>query len=212
MHPAALPGFTTGAFVSHRSPRGDEARYRKEGGTLVLAIPAKARYAIGALLHVGAHGANRHIRLGEISTCLGISNSYAEQIIASLRNAGLLVGTAGPGGGYRLGRPPRQINILDILIAVGSFSVDRVEANRCGSDDPLHSRLWEELDTRIAGFLSGKALGEFIEKIELRPPRGLQGQGRARGQCGVCGAIFSDASSFRTASSTRWGPGAKTTS
>jgi Rrf2 family protein len=48
----------------------------------------------------------------------GIFVSYLLKHLQSLTAAGILVAVPGPRGGYRLARPPEQITVLDVVIAI----------------------------------------------------------------------------------------------
>ena len=53
-----------------------------------------------------------------ISERQAIPLRYLEQILQQLRRAGLVVGKRGPGGGYRLARPPEEITLREVVEAV----------------------------------------------------------------------------------------------
>ena len=44
---------------------------------------------------------------------------FLEGIFLQLRNEGMLVSERGVSGGYRLARPPREIKVLDVILAMG---------------------------------------------------------------------------------------------
>ncbi|MBQ9660531.1 MAG: Rrf2 family transcriptional regulator [Bacteroidales bacterium] len=44
---------------------------------------------------------------------------FLEGIFLQLRNAGLLESVRGVAGGYRLARPPQEISLLDVILALG---------------------------------------------------------------------------------------------
>jgi Rrf2 family protein len=48
----------------------------------------------------------------------GLPSAYLSKLLKSLVRAGILDATTGPGGGFRLARPPSDITVLDILEAV----------------------------------------------------------------------------------------------
>lgn len=48
-----------------------------------------------------------------------IPQRFLEVIFLQLRNAGMLESVRGVGGGYRLSRPPGEIRILDVILALG---------------------------------------------------------------------------------------------
>jgi Rrf2 family protein len=45
----------------------------------------------------------------------GIPEQYLEQLFASLRRAGLVVGRRGVGGGFAFARRPDQVTVLDVV-------------------------------------------------------------------------------------------------
>ena len=60
----------------------------------------------------------------EISELEDISSSFLEQLLAHLRRHDIIVGVRGPGGGFRLNRPPEEIKIGDVVEALeGPFYV-----------------------------------------------------------------------------------------
>ncbi|MEX0582288.1 MAG: Rrf2 family transcriptional regulator [Sneathiella sp.] len=48
----------------------------------------------------------------------GVSTSYLLKHLQALSSRGILMTVPGPKGGYRLNRPPENISLLDILLAV----------------------------------------------------------------------------------------------
>ena len=82
--------------------------------------------------------------LGEMAHIEGLSqaeeipSNYLAQILAELRNAGLISSKRGKKGGYSLSRAPKDISLLDIMQAIdgevlsftrnsGGFSAPKVE-------------------------------------------------------------------------------------
>lgn len=56
--------------------------------------------------------------LQAIANTYGLSHGYLEQIVASLRRAGLVTARKGAHGGYRLARPPHAISYTEIITAI----------------------------------------------------------------------------------------------
>ena len=48
----------------------------------------------------------------------GVSTSYLLKHLQALSRAGIMLTVPGPKGGYRLTKPPAEITILDIVLAV----------------------------------------------------------------------------------------------
>lgn len=53
-----------------------------------------------------------------LATYHGVSASYLLKHLQALSGAGILQTTPGPKGGYRLNRAPKQVTLLDIVLAV----------------------------------------------------------------------------------------------
>ncbi len=81
-----------------------------------LGFSAKATYALVALLELAAVQASGEVlRVADLASRQGIPERYLEQVLASLRQAGILQSVRGPGGGYRLVRPPAQLALAEVL-------------------------------------------------------------------------------------------------
>jgi len=55
------------------------------------------------------------LQVAEIAARQGIPERYLEQMMASLRRAGLLRSSRGPRGGYQLARPAASIDLAEVL-------------------------------------------------------------------------------------------------
>src|SRR6056297_711617 len=83
-----------------------------------MKLSTKGRYAMVALADLALQESDALVNLTEISKRQDISLPYLEQLFVKLRRAGLVDSVRGPGGGYRLARPPSDIRVADILAAV----------------------------------------------------------------------------------------------
>lgn len=85
----------------------------------------KCRYGLRALIDMSANPGNDAIVLGNLAVRNGISPQYLEQVFASLRRAGIVKGTKGSQGGYRLNADPGKITVSSILEALdGSYHIE----------------------------------------------------------------------------------------
>ncbi len=94
-----------------------------------------------------------------------LSAGYLEQIALRLKEAGLIVGKRGPGGGYRLARPAKDISVRDVVEAVeGSLALVPCldKAVRCGAEHACASRnVWGTLQERILTTLDETTLASL---------------------------------------------------
>ena len=136
-----------------------------------MRLTTKGRYAVTAMMDLTLHGADRAVTLTDIATHQSISISYLEQLFALLRSNGLVQGSRGPGGGYRLARPAAEISVAHIVTAVDEeLDVTRCKGRESCQDGErcLTHDLWSELSDRLYEFLDGISLAELIQRPDVR--------------------------------------------
>lgn len=101
----------------------------------------------------------------EIAESREISRTLIAKILTILSRAGLVAGTPGPSGGYRLARPAAEISLLDVVRVFENLD-DRVMCpfgpNWCGHGPhcPLHDKLLE-MHEKVLGGLAGETFAQF---------------------------------------------------
>jgi Rrf2 family iron-sulfur cluster assembly transcriptional regulator len=139
-------------------------------------LTTKGRYAVMAMVDLARTGAEHGgpVVLADIARRQEISLSYLEQLFSKLRRSGLVTSVRGPGGGYRLARPARDMGIAEIVLAVDEpIRTTRCEGepdDGCMSDRSrcLTHDLWEELGNQIYLFLDSVSLEDVCLRRVLR--------------------------------------------
>jgi Rrf2 family iron-sulfur cluster assembly transcriptional regulator len=133
-----------------------------------MKLSTKGRYAMVALTDLATAGPETLTSLAAISKRQDISLPYLEQLFVKLRRAGLVESARGPGGGYRLAKPPADIRVSDVLHAVdetvsalhtGAGASGGVSGSKAQS---LTNRLWEGLSAHVYVFLHQTSLADVI--------------------------------------------------
>lgn len=142
-----------------------------------MRLTTRGRYAVTAMLDLALHAKSGPVSLSEIAERQGISQSYLEQLFSRLRKRGLVDGTRGPGGGYRLQKSCELISVADVIDAVD----ETVDATRCGGQRNCQGEqrclthdLWEDLSTQIRDFLGNVSLNELVGRPSVQVIRQLQ--------------------------------------
>jgi Rrf2 family protein len=104
-----------------------------------MRLSKKAAYALRALALMARRPGSWSIQ--ELSERESIPVKFLEQILLTLRHAGLLRSKRGVGGGYSLVRPPAEISVADVVQALdGPFAPVPCAAERpterCTCPDP----------------------------------------------------------------------------
>ncbi|MBR3396356.1 MAG: Rrf2 family transcriptional regulator [Lachnospiraceae bacterium] len=83
-----------------------------------MKLSTKGRYGLRALIDLAAHEGRDTVSIASISSRQNISEAYLEQLMRSLRKAGLIESVRGAGGGYRLAKNAEEISVGDALRAL----------------------------------------------------------------------------------------------
>lgn len=136
-----------------------------------MRLTTKGRYAVTAMLDLALHQGQRPVTLQDIAVNQQISLSYLEQLFSRLRQSGLVRGTRGPGGGYRLAQDGSKVSIAEIISAVD----EKADMTRCGGksdcqkgEECLTHELWTELSEKIYEFLDDITLADLIQRPRVR--------------------------------------------
>lgn len=124
-----------------------------------MKISTKGRYGLTIMMELAARFGEGPTSLKSIAEKNGLSEHYLEQLIAPLRNAGLVKSIRGAYGGYVLSREASQITAGDIIrVLEGPISpVDFTE-----EDDPAKRDLWLRIRDSIADVLDSTTLSDLI--------------------------------------------------
>ena len=126
-----------------------------------MKLSKKVQVAVEALTHVGLKQGSSPVNLTVISRELSVSVSYLEGIFQSLRLAGCVSPVRGPGGGYRLGKPPQDISVASLAFAVEPQQVD-AEPEDSSADAPIRAR------TRSLVQRAHETELAFLEQVSLQ--------------------------------------------
>lgn len=134
-----------------------------------MKISTKGRYALRMLLDMARHQKDGPVSLKDVAARQHVSKKYLEQIALVLSQCGLLQGTRGHQGGYRLVVDPGTCTAYDILTLLeGSLHpvacLDQSPNNcaRCNGCDTLY--VWEGLDEVIRQYLQGITLQDMLDR------------------------------------------------
>jgi Rrf2 family protein len=78
-------------------------------------LSKRAKYAIKALLALAEHGRDEPMRIADLAREEHIPPKFLELILLVLKNHGILQSRKGKGGGYLLGRDPKDIYLGQIV-------------------------------------------------------------------------------------------------
>ena len=135
-----------------------------------MKLTSKGRYAVMAMADLAKNNVKEPTSLAEISLRQGISVAYLEQLFLKLRKNNLVKSARGPLGGYVLAKPPGEIKLLNIIIAVD----EKIKTVKCKKESKkgcngksikcITHNLWDDLENHINKFFEDNTLNDIIFK------------------------------------------------
>lgn len=125
------------------------------------------------MVQLGRHYGTGPASLAEIAAEEDLPRAYLEQLVVSLRDAGLVTSTRGAHGGYELAQAPEAISMADVLRALEG----PIAPMLCATEDPEHgvlcdrsarctvNILWVRVRDAVTGALDSMTLADLV------PPR-----------------------------------------
>ena len=124
----------------------------------------RAMTAIAIMLDVAFHaGRSEAVSAADIAERLGQARRGIEPVLQSLSRAGLLDSIRGPKGGYRLGRPPRDLRLVEIV----STALDEdgaPDAPQGRLQAAVVAPLWSELEGLCRDHLTKLTIADLIKR------------------------------------------------
>ena len=111
------------------------------------------------------HGSGELAQIEHLAETEAVPATFLAQILLKLRNGGLIASRRGNQGGYALARPPEEISLHDILVAVEGDCL-QLSGNSAGRSGRRVKQMWVE----IQGLLVEKAKSCTLDRLISREP------------------------------------------
>ncbi len=146
-------------------------------GTGAVHFSTRGEYGVRMMVELARHYGAGPISLAEMADHESLPRPYLEQLVVSLREAGLVHSTRGARGGYELSRNPNEIKMGEVLRALEGPIAPMV----CASEDPSHAAicdrtgyctvnyLWLTVQRAISGALDSITLDELAAPRPSHP-------------------------------------------
>ena len=130
-----------------------------------MKLSTRSRYGTRMLLDIADHGSDGPVSVSDISSRLGVSVKYLEQLIRPLKKARYVKSSRGPKGGHQLAKSPEEIRVGEIVrLLEGGINLTDciVDSATCPktSDCPTR-RVWAEATKAMTGILDSITLAEL---------------------------------------------------
>lgn len=133
-----------------------------------MKLTTKSEYSILALIYIARKQKNDYVKIDDICTKYDIPKKYLEQLLIILKQNRFLKARRGPTGGYKLARPPENINLAEIIrLMDGALAATESVSKYFYSETPLAKekkviKVFHEIREYIATLLEKTTLKELL--------------------------------------------------
>jgi Rrf2 family protein len=128
----------------------------------------KGDYGLRAMIDLAAHSGHGPVPSSEIAARQMVPEHFLDQLLISLRRAGLLKSQRGPQGGHMLARPAAQISMYDVIVALEGVTapIECVPTpNACQLSPGCGMRdVWVQIDVFARDLLSKTSLDDLARR------------------------------------------------
>lgn len=132
-------------------------------------ISQGAQYAISAIIAISKCEENRAVSATVLSKSLNCPTAYLSQILAKLKEPGILHSQRGMKGGVFLAKPIDQITMMDVIGAIDGdefFQRCFMGIDGCGEVEPCpFHKFWSDERTKIQQWLEATTFSEIDEEM-----------------------------------------------
>jgi len=125
----------------------------------------RAILAVTVMLDVAFHGGRAAtVSAADIAERLGLARRGMEPLLQALSRAGLLESVRGPRGGYRIGRPRRDIRLSDIVTVALADEDESTDGPSGRLQSAVVDKLWSDLEESARAQLASLTLDDLIRR------------------------------------------------
>jgi Rrf2 family protein len=133
-----------------------------------MKVSMKGDYGVRALVELAHHFGESPVQSAVIASRQAIPEPYLDQLLTSLRRAGIIRSVRGPNGGHALLRDPRGLKLSEVIIALeGSLAPISCLDDPAGCPKAIkccvHS-VWEEVHQATLKVLDGITVEDLATK------------------------------------------------
>ena len=137
-----------------------------------MKMSTRGRYGLRAMFELARAFGRAPLLMSTVAERQGLSRKYLHTLLTTLKNAGLVRGVRGAGGGFVLTRPPGEIKLSEVLRALEgplSFVECVTDKRACDRSSRCPARrVWQELAGAVESVLDNATLQDLVAPEERK--------------------------------------------
>jgi Rrf2 family protein len=130
-------------------------------------LTARGKYGLKAMVHLAQLKPDTPAQATEIAAANAIPKKFLDAILGDLRKAGLIIAKKGPGGGYALAKPPREINVGTIIRSLDGPLAPIACASRTAYEPCKDCKDVKRCTVRITMATVRDAMSDVLDKLTV---------------------------------------------
>jgi Rrf2 family protein len=132
-----------------------------------MRLSTRGEYGLLAVIDLALQSGEQPVQIQQIARRQGVPKQYLDQLMLSLKKAGLVASSRGRQGGYRLTRPANAITVLEVVTslegAVKNVNFLPKGRHRIPARTALR-RVWEEAVDCSTAVLRAKTIEDLCKE------------------------------------------------
>jgi Rrf2 family cysteine metabolism transcriptional repressor len=130
----------------------------------------KTEYGVRAVMELAAQSGRGALQSGEIARRQRIPGPFLDQVLMTLRRAGLVNSTRGPRGGHELARRPEDIRLDEVIVCLeGNGRDSRQRTSAQGADSQVLALVTEKAEEAARVVFASHTLADCLALRRAEP-------------------------------------------
>ncbi|HET9848919.1 MAG TPA: Rrf2 family transcriptional regulator [Candidatus Dormibacteraeota bacterium] len=139
-----------------------------------MRVSMKTEYGFRAVLELAANAGRGALQSAEIARRQAIPGPFLDQVLMTLRRAGMVNSTRGPHGGHQLARRPEDIRLDEVIDCLEGEGRDNRQNGAENGDHRVLQQVWEKAEAAAREVFAAHTLADCL-RLRLQQPRVFHG-------------------------------------
>lgn len=130
----------------------------------------KTEYGVRAILELAANAGRGSLQSAEIARRQRIPGPFLDQVLMTLRRAGMITSTRGPHGGHALARRPQEIRLDQVIDCLEGNGREPREDGQVNGDAAVLAQVTGQAEAAAREVFAAHTLADCLRLRRLEPP------------------------------------------
>ncbi len=130
----------------------------------------KTEYGMRAILELAANSGKGSLQSAEIARRQGIPGPFLDQVLMTLRRAGMITSTRGPRGGHALARRPEEIRLDEVVDCLEGNGRESRQENPGNGEALVLAQVSEKAEMAARQVFAAHSLADCLRMRRQQPP------------------------------------------